>query len=52
MQIRLPKCEYFPMKSSGKICIFTDKGQMHTVRAGDLPLAGRTLEIMKKEGSR
>ena len=29
---------YFPMKSSGKICIFTDRGQLHTIRAADLPV--------------
>ena len=28
----------FPLKSDGKICIFSDKGIMHTIKAKDLPL--------------
>jgi DNA gyrase subunit A len=27
----------FPLKSDGKICIFSDKGIMHTIKAKDLP---------------
>lgn len=27
----------FPMKSDGKVCIFTDTGDMHTIKAKDLP---------------
>ncbi len=27
----------FPLKSDGKICIFTDTGDMHTIKAKDLP---------------
>jgi len=27
----------FPMKSDGRVCIFTDTGDMHTIRAKDLP---------------
>ncbi len=30
---------YFPMKSSGRICIFTNTGQLHTIKASDLPFA-------------
>ncbi len=27
----------FPMKSDGRVCIFTDKGDVHTIKAKDLP---------------
>lgn len=27
----------FPMKSDGRVCIFTDTGDMHTIRAKDIP---------------
>ncbi len=27
----------FPMKSDGKVCVFTDTGVMHTVKAKDIP---------------
>lgn len=28
----------FPMKSDGKVCIFTDSGNLHTLKAKDLPM--------------
>lgn len=28
----------FPCKNTGKVCIFTDKGQLHTIKVMDLPL--------------
>ena len=30
---------YFPVKSNGKVCIFTNTGQLHTIKASDLPAA-------------
>ena len=28
----------FPCKNTGKVCIFTDKGQLHTIRVQELPM--------------